>query len=187
MRFALLDVLTVGGAPRAAEREVLPAPVAAPPDGRVEPEALAAIAGEFRHLREQEQSLLRRQAESLETVAEALSRLAGGREAPVATPAEHEELEALRQAHRRDAAELEALRQAESGRAEELEALTTARARDKEALEAARAELAETRARADRATRRLESTQVKLRRAREELAAEKAPWWRRRRARSALG
>jgi hypothetical protein len=150
MRFALLDVLTVGGPPRAAEREVLPARAAPPPDGRAESEALAAIAGEFRHLREQEQSLLRRQAESLETVAEALSRLVEGREAPAPAP-------------------------------------TPVPAQELQELEAVRAELAEARARADRATRRLESTQVKLRRAREELAAEKAPWWRRRRARSALG
>src|SRR4051794_23149891 len=83
MRFALLDVLTVGRATRAADNEVLPARAAAPPDdGRLQSEALAIMAEEFRRLREQEQSLHRRQAESLESVAEAVSQLADGRNTP---------------------------------------------------------------------------------------------------------
>jgi chromosome segregation ATPase len=179
MRFALWDVLTVGGperadrgsAPpgpaRAPEREVLPATTG---DGRLESEALAIMAGEFRRLREQEQSLHRRQAESLESVAEALARLADGRPA-VAT--DHEAVDRLR-------AELDA-------REEELRSLRHAQTRGEAELDAARAQLAEAQARADRSARRLESTQGKLKRARDELAVAKAPWWRRRRARATLG
>src|SRR4051812_12784386 len=91
MRFALLDVLTVGRAPRPADREVLPARAAAPPDdGRLQSEALAIVAAEFRRLREQDQSLHRRQAESLESVAEALNRFADGRQAPLAAAPAHD-------------------------------------------------------------------------------------------------
>src|SRR3954469_8655013 len=83
MRFALLDVLTAGRPARAADREVLPARAAAPPDdGRLQSEALAIMAEEFRRLREQDQSLHRRQAELLESVAEAVRRRGDGRGTP---------------------------------------------------------------------------------------------------------
>jgi len=184
MRFALWDVLTVGGperadrgsAPpgpaRAPEREVLPATTG---DGRLESEALAIMAGEFRRLREQEQSLHRRQAESLESVAEALARLADGRPA-----AGQEAVARLR-------AELEAHEAGREALEDELRGLRQAQSRAAAELDAARAELADAQARADRATRRLESMQGKLKRARDELAVARAPWWRRRRARATLG
>src|SRR3954451_22991786 len=98
MRFALLDVLTVGRPARAADREVLPARAATPPDdGRLQSEAPAIMAEECRRLREQEQSLHRRQADSLESVAEALSRLADTANAPpAAAPAHDAAADALR-------------------------------------------------------------------------------------------
>jgi chromosome segregation ATPase len=186
MRFALLDVLTVGRATRAADHEVLPARAAAPPDdGRLQSEALAIMAEEFRRLREQEQSLHRRQAESLESVAEAVSRLADGRNTPPVA-AHDPAADALRADLTARDEQLQALRADLAARDNELQTARHTRDRDDAELAAAREELTEARARADRATRRLESTQVKLRRARDELAVEKAPLWRRRRARAAL-
>src|SRR3954447_11863247 len=74
---------------------------------RREHEALAMIAGEFRRLREEEQTLRRRQAESLEVAALALTRLADGQglEAPVGV---RDEGDTLRVELEKQRAELEA-------------------------------------------------------------------------------
>jgi len=215
MRFALFDVLSVGGRARDRNAKLLPARPAAPVDGRVESEALVIMAAEFRRLREQEQSLHRRQAESLEIVADALRRLADGRDAPPtpvahgealdplrAEPAAHDdEIRALRETRDRDAAELSALRAELATRDHALRALCDSHDRGEAELRALRGghdrgeaereavlrELAEARACAERDGDRLAATQRKLQRARAELAVAKAPWWRRRRLRGTLG
>src|SRR4051794_19168011 len=144
MRFALLDVLTVGRATRAADHEVLPARAAAPPDdGRLQSEALAIMAAEFRRLREQDQSLHRRQAESLDSVAEALNRFADGRQAPLAAAPAHDPApDALRAdlAARDD--ELHTVRADLAARDDELQTLRADLAARDDELQTLRADLA---------------------------------------------
>jgi len=166
MRFALWEMLSVASPPPAPEREVLPAPPAANGDERLEPEALAIMAAEFRRLREHDQALHRRQAESLESAAEALRRLADGQQASAAA---------------RDGEGVEPLRAELAARDEELRSLREAEVRAGIELAAVREELHQMRVRADRDARRLTSAQTKLQRIREELAFERLSWWERRR------
>jgi DNA repair exonuclease SbcCD ATPase subunit len=135
MRFLLGMLLAVRGIERVGSRR-LPQlwgsgpKVAEKVDGQHE--ALAMIAGEFRRLREEKQALRRRQAESLEVAAGALTRLADGQalERPAGAPHETDalrtELEEQRARLEARDVELQQLRAANTRLTEDLHELRTA-------------------------------------------------------------